>query len=127
MKIILDNLKIFVLISSNFDCIFLENAISIFFYPEVDSESLSTLQNIKFKREASRVEGYVTQTHTVTHTQTNTQTHKHTHMQMHSDTRMHAYTHACMPNHLPPQTTPRVLRGREGVGRRGEEGGDEEG
>jgi hypothetical protein len=43
----------------DFDCIFPNNAIS-FFLSEVDSESLSTLRNIIFKRGASRVEGYVT-------------------------------------------------------------------
>ncbi len=31
-----------------------------FLISDVDSESLSTLRNINFKREASRVEGYVT-------------------------------------------------------------------
>ncbi len=49
-EIFLDNLKFFVVIFSNLN----------FFILEVDSESLSTLQNINFKREASRVEGYVT-------------------------------------------------------------------
>jgi hypothetical protein len=42
------------------DRIFLENAISFFFSSELDSESLSTLREIIFKREASSVEGYVT-------------------------------------------------------------------
>jgi hypothetical protein len=44
-KIFLDNFKFYVLIFSNFDCIFLENAISFFFALELDSKSLSTLQN----------------------------------------------------------------------------------
>jgi hypothetical protein len=52
-------IQFFILIFSNFDCIFLKNAISTFI-SEVDSESLSTLRKIIFKREASRVEGYVT-------------------------------------------------------------------
>jgi hypothetical protein len=49
-EIFFDNLKFFVLIFSNF----------VFFASELDSESLSTLLKIVFKREASRVEGYVT-------------------------------------------------------------------
>jgi hypothetical protein len=59
-EIFLDNLKFFVPIFKENDCIFLENAISFFFASELDSESLSTLRKIVFKREASRVEGYVT-------------------------------------------------------------------
>ncbi len=53
MKFVLDNLKFW-------GPIFLENAISFFFASEVDSESLSTLRETIFKREASSVEGYVT-------------------------------------------------------------------
>ncbi len=54
-EIFLDNLKFFVLIFSNFDKMHL-----IFFASELDSELLSTFREIIFKREASRVEGYVT-------------------------------------------------------------------
>ncbi len=52
-EIFLDNLKIFRLD-------FLRKCNLVFFASEVDSESLSTLRKIIFKREASRVEGYVT-------------------------------------------------------------------
>jgi hypothetical protein len=46
-EIFLDNLKFFFLIFSNFD----------FFISKVDSESLSTLWKIIFKREESKVDG----------------------------------------------------------------------
>ncbi len=62
-EIFLDNLKLLILIFSNFNCIFLENA--IFFFCLGDRFRItiygdSTLRKIIFKREESRVEGYVT-------------------------------------------------------------------
>ncbi len=44
---------------SNFNCIFSENAVSVFFFWEVNSEFLSTLWKIIFHCEASRVCVYV--------------------------------------------------------------------
>ena len=60
MKISLENLKFFVFIFLESQKVILENAISCFLVSELDSESLTTLRKIIFKREASRVEGYVT-------------------------------------------------------------------
>ena len=60
MKIFLENLKFFIFIFLESQQVILENAISCFLGSELDSESLSTLRKIIFKREASRVEGYVT-------------------------------------------------------------------
>ena len=60
MQIFLDNLKFFVFIFLESQQVILENAISCFLVSELDSESLTTLRKIIFKREASRVEGYVT-------------------------------------------------------------------
>ena len=60
MKISLENLKFFVFIFLESQKVILENAISCFLGSELDSESLSTLRKIIFKREVSRVEGYVT-------------------------------------------------------------------
>jgi len=60
VPIFLDNLKFFRLHFLRKSKSYLRKCNLVFLASELDSESLSTLRKIIFKREASRVEGYVT-------------------------------------------------------------------
>jgi hypothetical protein len=60
VTIFLDNLKFFRLHFLRKSKIYLRKCNLVFLASELDSESLSTLRKIIFKREASRVEGHVT-------------------------------------------------------------------
>ena len=60
VPIFLDNLKFFRLHFLRKSKSYLRKCNLVFLVSELDSESLSTLREIIFKREASRVEGYVT-------------------------------------------------------------------